>query len=237
MAKYRFSPSQLSVFKDSPLDFWLDRNHKCPRPRGIFPSLPGGMDGIIKTYFDTHRAAGTTPPELDCPGVKLYADQAQLDTWRNWRSGIEVEIQEANAKLGGAFDDLLVTEDGLMVPFDYKTKGSPTTEDDTIRYYQHQVDCYGLMLKLAGYPVADFAVFSYWSPDRCMGMSKKENYATLGAVAFQVQTIRIPIDPENARDMVIRAAACLDSKRPPEADASEYGIYYNKRRQIMSQFA
>ena len=33
-----------------------------PRPRGIFPSLPSGMDRVIKTYFDHYR--GSLPPEL-----------------------------------------------------------------------------------------------------------------------------------------------------------------------------
>jgi hypothetical protein len=32
------------------------------RPRGIFPSLPGGMDIVIKKYFNKYR--GSLPPEL-----------------------------------------------------------------------------------------------------------------------------------------------------------------------------
>ena len=35
------------------------------RPRGVFPSLPGGMDNLIKKYFDTYRLQNKLPPEID----------------------------------------------------------------------------------------------------------------------------------------------------------------------------
>ena len=53
---------------------------------------------------------------------------------------------ELNAVRPGLFrelllDDLLV-KDGAYIPFDYKTKGSPTNEEDANKYYQTQLDCY-----------------------------------------------------------------------------------------------
>ena len=49
---YKLSPSALNLFLNCPKCFWLDRNKGKKRPRGIYPSLPGGMDAVIKNYFD-----------------------------------------------------------------------------------------------------------------------------------------------------------------------------------------
>ena len=48
----RLSPSTLNLFLECPRCFWLHINKRIQRPRGIFPSLPGGMDLVIKDYFD-----------------------------------------------------------------------------------------------------------------------------------------------------------------------------------------
>lgn len=235
MAKHRFSPSSLSTFRDNPLCFYLDKKMGVARPRGIFPSLPNGMDGIIKTYMDRHRAAGTFPAELEIEGVVLFPDQDRLRLWRNWRTGLAIEIPEADAVLSGAFDDLLVTDDGLYVPFDYKTKGTPTTVEDTIKYYTAQVECYGLMLKRSGFPVAPYAIFSYWSP-RCV--LDQEVSEAPGGVRFTTQTVKIDINPDNALDLVCRAAACLDSATPPAANPdNEYDAYFRKRTAALAKFA
>src|SRR3989344_3937655 len=60
----RLSPSTgLNLFRDCPRCFWLHYNKNVHRPRGIFPSLPGGMDLVLKDYFDQFR--GSLPPELE----------------------------------------------------------------------------------------------------------------------------------------------------------------------------
>lgn len=51
---YKFSPSKLNLVKDCPRCFWLEYNKKFRRPRGIFPSLPSGMDQILKHHFDEY---------------------------------------------------------------------------------------------------------------------------------------------------------------------------------------
>jgi len=40
----RLSPSTLNVFLECKKCFWLAQVKDIHRPRGIFPSLPGGMD-------------------------------------------------------------------------------------------------------------------------------------------------------------------------------------------------
>ena len=48
----RLSPSSLNLFLECPKCFWLRMKMGVHRPMGPFPSLPSGMDGLIKTYFD-----------------------------------------------------------------------------------------------------------------------------------------------------------------------------------------
>ena len=61
---YKFSPSSLSLLKDCPICFWLHFNKNIKRPAGIFPSLPSGMDKILKNHFDKFMKKGLLPPEL-----------------------------------------------------------------------------------------------------------------------------------------------------------------------------
>ena len=60
---YKLSPSSLSVLKECPRCFWLQVNKKIRRPIGAFPSLPGGMDRILKTHFDSFRSREELPPD------------------------------------------------------------------------------------------------------------------------------------------------------------------------------
>ena len=61
---YKFSPSSLALLKDCPRCFWLHFNKNIRRPAGIFPSLPSGMDKILKIHFDNFRDKGKLPPEF-----------------------------------------------------------------------------------------------------------------------------------------------------------------------------
>jgi len=132
----RFSPSSLKLLRECPRCFWL-HFHGKKRPASIFPSLPGGMDKVLKEHFDRFRMQGTLPPELKVD-AQLYPDQAQLDIWRNWRTGLSV-TKGAHA-LSGAVDELLLV-DGKIVVLDYKTRGYPVKEE-TPGFSQDQLDLY-----------------------------------------------------------------------------------------------
>ena len=54
------SPSALNVFNDCPRCFWLDKNKRMKQPRGIFPSLPSGMDKVLKSRYDVYKSARYT---------------------------------------------------------------------------------------------------------------------------------------------------------------------------------
>jgi hypothetical protein len=215
------SPSALSLFKDCPRCFWLEKVKNIKRPRGIFPSLPGGMDRVIKAYFDTFRAQGKLPPELcisEFKGIQLYADQARLEEWRAWRTGLQ--YHEEGWTLSGMLDDLLVKE-GAYIPFDYKTKGSPTNEEDATKYYQTQLDCYALMLEGNGLKTAGYGFLLYYSP-REVG----EN----GQVRFEIQPIRIKTDTDRAKELSRRALAVLTGSAPKASTKCEYCGWLEKFR-------
>src|SRR3989344_1807319 len=93
--RIRLSPSSLNVFLECPKCFWSDLAKGAGRPRGIFPSLPGGMDGLIKKYFDKYRALGKLPPELEGKiEAELFLDNELLNQWRSWRTALAYEDPE-----------------------------------------------------------------------------------------------------------------------------------------------
>jgi hypothetical protein len=208
----RLSPtSGLNLFNDCPRCFWLHYNGRVPRPRGIFPSLPGGMDLVIKDYFDQYR--GELPPELKGRvRGKLLEDVGLMNLWRNWRTGLEYFDKQRNAALFGALDECLV-HDGKYVPLDYKTRGSAPVAGDSERYYQTQLDAYALMLEANGYPVADFAYLVYYYPERV-----SEN----GAVRFNVHPVELSLDAHRAKNTFEQAVDSLQKSLPDRRESCEY---------------
>ena len=210
----KLSPSTLNLFLECQRCFWFDKVKNIKRPRGIFPSLPGGMDRVIKTHFDGFRAKDSLPVELnttDFDGIKLFADQVRLEKWRNWRTGLEYRDSDGSI-LSGAIDDLLV-KDGKYIPFDYKTKGSVTTEADAIKYYQNQLDCYTLLLHESKMLTAGYAFLLYYSP---------KSVAEQGNVLFELQAVKVPTDPERARATFRKAVALLKGPTPGTNGSCEY---------------
>lgn len=208
------SPSALNLFRDCPRCFWLEKIKGIKRPRGIFPSLPAGMDRVIKTYFDAFRKKGILPPEFMVDGfrdVQLYSNQAQLDLWREWKTGPRLEESDGTV-LFGAIDDLMV-KDGKYIPFDYKTKGSPTSPEDAERYYQNQLDCYALLLERSGLPQAGHGYLLYYSPKQ---VSEK------GWVNFNLQAIRLETKTDRAYKTFQSAVELLRGDLPAASDRCEY---------------
>jgi hypothetical protein len=213
MKKTYLSPSALNLYNDCPRCFWLDKNKNIKRPRGIFPSLPGGMDLVIKEYFDKYRKEEQMPPEVEgrVEG-RLFSDLQTLEVWRSWRKTNLYYVNDAyNAVLSGALDDCLV-EGEFYIPLDYKTRGSELKSDPRL-YYQTQLDCYCLMLESNGYKTKGVAYLLYYWPQEV-----KEN----GAVLFHVEPIRIETSCKAAEDIVRKAATCLAEPMPAPSEECEY---------------
>jgi len=66
---YKLSPSSLNILEDCSRCFWLYIVKKHSRPSGAFPSLPSGVDRILKHHFDKYREKGELPPELKNHGI------------------------------------------------------------------------------------------------------------------------------------------------------------------------
>ena len=214
----RLSPSTLNLFLECPRCFWLHINQRIHRPRGIFPSLPNGMDNVIKVYFDKYRKQGKLPPEIEGQVQgKLIPDLNLLNKWRNWRTGLEHKDESLGVTLFGALDDCLKHGD-FYIPLDYKTRGFPPKEGDSEKYYSNQLNCYSLLLQENGYQVKDFSYLVYYYPKQV-----KEN----GKIDFEVKPIRIKTDPNLAKKTLKDAIKLLSGPIPSHHSECEYCVWVN----------
>ncbi len=229
----RLSPTTgLNLYRECPRCFWLHYNKRVQRPRGIFPSLPSGMDLVIKKYFDQYR--GSLPPELHGKVEgQLLKDTALMDKWRDWRTGLEYVDQEIGATLFGALDDCLTLSqtptEGLFeqevryIPLDYKTKGSAPRDGDSERYYQTQLDAYALMLNSNGFLVADFAYLIYYYPARV-----EKN----GLVHFNIEPVRVSTSVDRVKKLFAEAVSVLKGPQPKRHENCEYCVWLMNRAEV-----
>lgn len=209
----RLSPSRLNTYVDCERCFWLEVNKGIKQPSGPFPSLPGGMDTIIKEHFDRFRDRGEVPPELAESGIDAvpYPDEEFLADARDWRSGPKWTDPETGAVLRGGVDDLLL-QDGKVVILDYKTRGYPPKEE-VPGYYARQVNLYNLMFHENGHDIADFGLLLYYYPDRV-----QED----GEVLFHNQFQEVPVDLDRARGLVREAVETLEGPIPGPSPDCEF---------------
>lgn len=222
MQNLRLSPSGLNIFLDCHRCFWLERNKNIKRPRGIFPSLPGGMDSVIKVYFDKYRVKNDMPPEVKdkLPG-KLFSNMGTIKRWRSWlQTDLSYEDKTINATLSGALDDCL-TEDGFYIPLDYKTRGSELIEDPR-KYYQTQLDCYCLILDSSGFKTKGIAYLLYFWP---VEVFEK------GMIQFKVESIRIETNIDSAKKIFRDAVTCLKQEIPSASPNCEYCNFVLTRKE------
>lgn len=221
--KIQLSPSKLNDFVRCARCFHDQYVSKVIKPRGIFPTLPGGMDLILKTYVDQHR--GSLPHGLagQLPGV-LLRDSVQMNKWRHWKTGPTYFDKENNIELIGALDDCL-DDCYFHIPLDWKSKGSEP-KDDGSQYYQLQMDCYNLMLDAQGVKTRDEAYLCYFWPKEARGNSQNGRVSTnLIEVLFNLKVYKITCSKDNARKVMLEAAKCLRGTRPQSNDSCEHCKY------------
>ena len=216
--KIRLSPTALNVFLECKKCFWLEHAKNIHRPRGIFPSLPGGMDLLIKDYFDKYRNVGKVPPEIaeKLDGVRLFPDKEVLDKWRNWRTGLSYNDPESGATLSGALDDLGIAGN-RYVPLDYKTRGFDVKAGGE-NFYKNQLNCYALLLRENQLPPADYAYLIYYIPKE---ISEK------GMTRFDVVLKKVEVAPDVALNVLRDAAALIKGPMPETHSECEYCSWGN----------
>lgn len=216
------SASKLNVLRECELCFWLMVNKKIEKPRGIFPSLPGGMDRIMKTYCDQYR--GSLPPELAgrIPGHKLWGTPAQIAKLRHWKSGLKAEIPTKHGivSLIGALDDLLIDENGGYAPLDGKSKGD-VPKDDGAQYYQTQLDCYALALQENGLPPTGKGYLWYFWP-----VTLSEGIRSIG---FDSTVYPLRASADEARKTIEYAMEVIKGPQPNASDKCEHCKFSDAR--------
>jgi len=192
--------------KECPRCFWLAQHKVWKRPAGIFPSLPFGMDKILKIHFNKFRDKNQLPPEIcdneKCKDMKLFEDKEKLKVWQSNFKGVSFTDEEGN-ELHGAIDNILVKGNKLIV-LDYKTRGYPLKEN-TAEYYRQQQNIYNFLLRKNGYDTEDYFFLLFYVP--------KEVMAT-GEVIFDTTLVKMKVDVESAEKVWKDALKFLDGDCP-----------------------
>ncbi len=212
MKRIVLSPSSLSLFLECPRCFWLQVVKGVRRPASVFPSLPSGMDKILKEHFDRHRRENTHPEELHNLKGRLFQDIERLKVWRNPSRGLRFEDPETGIILMGAIDDLFITEDGLYAPIDFKTRGFPVKEN-TANSSQNQMDIYTFLLEKNELNPARFAILLYYHPITVNSFCNVE---------FHAETVKIPTNPKNAESVFYKAIEVIRGEIPERSKNCEF---------------
>jgi len=210
---YFLSPSTLNLFKDCPRCFWLQFNRDIKRPSGIFPSLPSGVDRILKKHFDSFVSKKNLPPELEkseIKGFKLFENLELLEEWRDNRRGLRWTDEKGNVILG-AIDNLL-EKDGKLVILDYKTKGFPLKENSA-DYYLNQLEIYNFLLRKKGFETEDFGFLLFYVPE---GVEENGNFV------FDTTLIKVDLDIKNAERLIRDALDFLNGKCPKNSESCDW---------------
>lgn len=207
---YTLSPSSLRLYKECPKCFWMLIREQKKRPEAIYPSLPFGVDKVLKERFDYYREKGGLPPELRKLGkVKLF-DHVLLPVWRTGYQGLQWKDESGNI-LRGAVDDLLDKE-GKLVVLEYVTRGYPL-KDNTTSYYQNQLNLYTFLLQKNGFSTEGYAYLLFFHP-------KSVNWQ--GDIWFHKELHQLDVNVAEAERLFKEALAVLDSACPESAEGCEF---------------
>ena len=206
---YKISPSSINLMLECPRCFYLQIVKSIKRPETPFPSLPNGMDKILKEHFDRFMEKGLLPPEIrenkECKSCKLFSDKEKLKIWRNNKKGLEYE--QDGILLRGAIDNILVKGKKLIV-LDYKTRGFPLKED-THKHYQAQMDLYNFLLKENGYNPEDYSYLLFYYPNKVL---------ETGEVIFDTVLKKIKTSAEDGERLFLKAIKIIKGEMPQSSE-------------------
>jgi len=208
----QLSATTLKLFQECPRCFWLHVNKKIERPRGPFPSLPSGIDRVLKGYFDTYRRSGALPPLI----------QGKLDgTLATSALTLGFDDARAHARLWGKLDDCVILPDQRVAPLDHKTRASaPADRSYTEKYYQFQMDVYTLLLERNGHQTSRTAYVVYYFP--IDGELHR-------GFPFGVAVHKITTNPRGAYEIFLAGCQCLAGALPESGEACEFCRWAERR--------
>ncbi len=203
---YRLSPSAINLMSECPRCFWLTQHKVWKRPDGIFPSLPSGMDRILKLHFNRFRDKGELPPELcdnkNCKNMKLFNEPEKMRVWQSNFKGVSWTDGKGN-ELHGAVDNILVKGKKLIV-LDYKTRGYPV-KDDTAEHYRLQQNIYNFLLRKNGYQTENYFFLLFYVP---------REVTETGEVIFDTELVKMKVDIKMAEKTWKKALRLLEGDCP-----------------------
>jgi ribosomal protein S27AE len=195
--------------KECPRCFWMAQHKIWKRPSGIFPSLPNGMDKILKIHFEKFMEQGKLPPEIcknsDCKNMTLFTDKEKLKIWQSNFKGVSWTDKKGN-ELHGAVDNILVKGKKLIV-LDYKTRGYPLKED-TAEHYRLQQNIYNFLLRKNGYETEDYFFLLFYVP---------REVAETGEIIFDTTLVKMNVDVESVEKVWGEAIKLLNSDCPKDS--------------------
>ncbi len=208
----QLSATTLKLFQECPRCFWLHINQKIERPRGPFPSLPSGIDRVLKAYFDTYRKTETLPPLI----------RGRFDgTLSTTALTLGFNDSQTSARLWGKLDDCVILPDSCLAPLDHKTRASPPDGVAyTEKYYKFQMGVYTLLLERAGHRTSRTAYVIYYTP--------VEGVLHDG-FQFEVTVHQIATEPEQAYAVFADAARLLAGPVPPSGARCEFCRWAERR--------
>lgn len=195
MSQYRFSPSTLKLLHDCPRCFWLTHNARIPRPRGIFPGLPGAIDKIIQA--ETAQHAGKSKPKWLLPGQEGVINPGPK----------KLVAKTDDFTLTGIVDDL-VLQDNKYIIIDYKTARKPYTTEMALLYYSLQMDCYSYLCEGNGYKPVEKVYLVFFTPEP----SSSNNHFN-----FEITHLELPANPDSARKALAKAVETCQLEEAPAA--------------------
>lgn len=197
--KVYLSPRRLSLYKECKRCFFDETFLRLKRPRGAYPTLPGAIDEVMKTYCDQLRLSGDVPIQIKdfIGGMQLLEDQTAIDRMRFWKDGLTVSFdrtKEYNGKeirheylVQGSIDELLFDPDTdtFAIP-DFKTRKSCPDEGYSKKYYQTSMDTYAWLLQEMGLQPSGRALLWYLWPKVVKSLNPDEVSIEFGSTVQEL---------------------------------------------------
>lgn len=209
------SHSGLEALERCPRCFWLQYNKGIRQPEGIVSRLANRFDAILKSYFDIYRPDGGLPPLVN----------------RTLKGKLQNPFQETyffqiNKKYGfyGKLDECIVTDDGELIPVDFKTSSSDPRDKEILSAYLSQIDEYIFLMKQNRKKVAGYGFLVFVFPDH----SKKLH----DRFPMVIHSIKVEGDPKKAESRIKSAIKILDEAIPKMSKDCNFCQY----RQVVRQF-
>lgn len=225
---WRLSPSGLYTYSDCQSCFWADNHFKKP------PMLPlllnSAMDSILKSRYDQFREQGAFPPEAESlleEKAQPFTDLQKLNLWRNSLTELRIVNEDVGYMLQGKIDDVMVEEDGRLIPADYKSSGNPPSEDKQ-KYYRDQLAAYGLMFKQGGFQVSDRAYLLHYFV--------KDKNDPSDCVQFDCCVDKVDISVDEIESKISLMVSLLNGTYPgPNPDCEKCEYYEGRLASIVGE--